>query len=136
MIRTLDHFARLWLSAFGSFMVPTLFLAALVAVGFVLYMRYASPEQSRWRSEDVLRLAQRYPRVAALGYIADVLDEGRGAFLTSARHEGRALFRITPPGSRPDYFVVEYAEPLEGSATMLGADLAVDPAARAAAEQS
>jgi diguanylate cyclase (GGDEF)-like protein/PAS domain S-box-containing protein len=84
------------------------------------------------RFAESVRLPQRYPGVQALQFERFVLREDKDAFERSVRgdrsvqREGYPDFAIRPSGDRPDYYVIEYIEPMEPSIAAMGLDGARD----------
>lgn len=79
-----------------------------------------------------LDLATHYPAIETLNFMAWVTDDEREAFEARMRREqqeqhlGGPPFRIFPPGRRPNYSVLVFAEPAE-FLTFLGRDMTADP---------
>ena len=86
------------------------------------------------RAARELDVRQRYPGVRNLAFTRYVPAEQRAAFEarvradTSVNPQGLPDFAIHPAGARPEYFVVEYLWPEEGSRGLLGLDISVQPA--------
>ena len=86
------------------------------------------------RAARELDVRQRYPGVRNLAFTRYVTAEQRAAFEarvradTSVNPQGLPDFAIHPAGARPEYFVVEYLWPEEGSRGLLGLDISVQPA--------
>src|SRR5471030_1225842 len=82
---------------------------------------------------DSLDVARQFPAVDAFTYTMLVSDAGRDAFVAGVRRDrsvapdGYPDFDIKPPGRRPSYAVLTYAEPMSVRADKFGADLSVDP---------
>ncbi|NML59963.1 response regulator [Massilia sp. RP-1-19] len=76
-----------------------------------------------------LDLAANYPAIEGASYAVHVTDAQREAFVASVRAdrsvapEGYPNFDITPPGRRPDYFVLTYIEPMAMLAEKFGTDI-------------
>ena len=89
-----------------------------------------------------MKLRERYPAVKALSFIRYVPLEARASFLETSRSdpafllEGVPPLEIHPPGDRSEYFVVDYVEPFEANAALLGLDRGVEPQARSAFERA
>ena len=80
-----------------------------------------------------LRLESRFPGVQAVELTRRVDDAGRDAFVRGVR-EDRAVnpagypgFDIRPPDRRPEYWVVDFIEPLQGNEPAFGLDLKMRP---------
>ena len=91
---------------------------------------------------DSLDVARQFPAVDAFTYTMLVSDAGRDAFVAGVRRDrsvapdGYPDFDIKPPGRRPSYAVLTYAEPMSVRADKFGADLSVDPLIERAMEAS
>ena len=74
-----------------------------------------------------------FPAIESINFALNVTDEERGAFERKLRSEhlssGESLgyFNIKPPGRRPEYTVVVYAEPEQRWAKSVGLDLHANP---------
>jgi diguanylate cyclase (GGDEF)-like protein/PAS domain S-box-containing protein len=83
-----------------------------------------------------LDLPERYPGIRVVSYSEHVPHALKEQFIDRLRRDasisprGNPGFTIKPPGDRPDYTVVVYAEPLAANEAALGLDLAADPARR------
>jgi signal transduction histidine kinase len=81
-----------------------------------------------------LDLASRFPGYDVVNFARYVPHKDRFLFEewvrndTSLRPEGYPNFRIRPAGERPEYFVIEYVEPMEGFEFVFGLDLGANPA--------
>ncbi len=80
-------------------------------------------------------LEQHFPWVYGLGYAGYVPGEQWRHFLSTARKENDS-FRLSPPGTRFEYFVLQFLQPLNRNSRALGFDLATDLNARSAAERA
>ena len=90
-----------------------------------------------------LELAHRYPGFRSFNYAEWVRHEKKAEFEARVRNDtsldprGYPQFAITPPGDRPEYYVLTYLEPTAGTEPFLGLDISNNPAAanpRAVAE--
>jgi signal transduction histidine kinase len=81
-------------------------------------------------------LKRRYPGIASIRFIERVAGKDKETFLQGVRAEGSPGFDIHPAGSREEYAVVKFVEPVEGFRTRLGADLAMDPLRKKALEEA
>ncbi len=85
-----------------------------------------------------LNLASRYPGIQVVHYSRQIPHEERPAFEavvrgdTSVRPRGYPEFAIRPAGTRPEYVVAMYVEPMAGNERALGLDLGGDPVRLAA----
>ena len=93
--------------------------------------------ESAWNAfAGPLDIDRQYPGLYGIGYMADVTAERLGSFLYRARRAHHGTFELTPPGDRPDYFIVRFADPPSRNAGLLGFDAGSDPSVRLAANQS
>jgi diguanylate cyclase (GGDEF)-like protein/PAS domain S-box-containing protein len=89
-----------------------------------------------------LELGQRLPGVQAVEFVRRVRAAEREGFVTMVRHDrslaerGYPEFNVRPPGERPEYWVVDYVEPLKGNESAFGLDISMRRGARDAAEKS
>ncbi|MBI2508632.1 MAG: CHASE domain-containing protein, partial [Betaproteobacteria bacterium] len=88
----------------------------------------------------LLDLNRRYPGIQVIHYAQRVPDAQKQAFEAMVRNDtsvdprGYPDFRINPPGDRPEYFIVQYVEPMAGNEVALGLDLGGDAVRLAALE--
>ncbi len=83
-----------------------------------------------WQSYiDALQLQTRYPGIQTMSFARRVPHDQKEKYEQHIR-------RITPPGNRNDYFVVEYVTPYTGNETSRGSELGREPVRRAALEQA
>src|SRR5712692_8137934 len=86
----------------------------------------------------VLDLPNRYPGFQGLNYAEYVPHKARARFEarvrsdTSLDSKGYPNFTIKPAGDRPEYFVLNYLEPLAGNELAFGLDIASNPPVAAA----
>src|SRR6185436_10530245 len=80
-------------------------------------------------------LRDQYPAIQALGFIADVPEAERERFVASNRL-ARTDFTLSTSGPHPRYLVVQYVEPAEGNASVLGHDFSTEPRIVEAAERA
>jgi CHASE1-domain containing sensor protein len=91
---------------------------------------------------QALDLGQRLPGVQAVEFIRRVRAADREAFISRVRAdrsvnvEGYPEFGLKPPGERPDYWVIDYVEPLAGNEAAFGLDIRQRAGAFQAAERS
>jgi diguanylate cyclase (GGDEF)-like protein/PAS domain S-box-containing protein len=89
-----------------------------------------------------LDLGRRLPAVQAVEFIRRVPDAERDAFVARVRADrsltpnGYPNFDVRPPERRPEYWVIEYVEPLSGNEPAFGLDLATRGNAALAASRS
>jgi signal transduction histidine kinase len=82
---------------------------------------------------DSLDLKQRYPGFDVVNYAAHVSENDRKRFEEKVRSDtstdprGYPNFSIRPPGTRPEYFVMVYVEPMAGFEYAFGLDLGANP---------
>ena len=75
-----------------------------------------------------LRLPERYPGMAGMGFAEHVTRQRLPAFLRSVRLDGLRSLDVWPPGSRADYDPVLFMEPSARTGrSVVGFDLASDP---------
>ncbi len=88
-----------------------------------------------------LEMGNRQPGVQAVEYLRRVPEARREAYVAAVRAdrslnaEGYPGFDIRPPGTRDEYWVVEYVEPLAGNEAAFGVDI-LTRSAREAAERA
>src|SRR5215831_16806292 len=76
-----------------------------------------------------LELADRYPGIWAFNFAEYVTRESKAQFVARVRKDssldprGYPKFAVTPPGDRPDYYVLTYIEPMAGFDPLMGMDL-------------
>ena len=82
----------------------------------------------------------RYPGVQVVGYIKRIDAGHENEYEQSVRSDhsidpnGYPRFSIHPPGRRPEYSVITYAEPMAGNEKALGFDIASEPVRLSAME--
>ena len=87
-------------------------------------------------------IRQRYSGVRLVSFVRYVPHASRAEFERRVRRDrtvdprGFPNFRIRPPGTREDYFVVTYIEPLAGNERALGFDVFSESVRRAAVERA
>ncbi|HUQ28527.1 MAG TPA: EAL domain-containing protein [Usitatibacter sp.] len=90
---------------------------------------------------NALQLGRRFPGVQAVEFVRRVPRAERDRFVQSLRADPLlagvdAPIDIRPDGDRPEYWVVDYLEPLAGNESVLGLDILTRGPARAAAERA
>src|SRR5690348_7775357 len=76
-----------------------------------------------------LDLAHRYPGFWGFNYAERVSQQDKAKFEESVRKDtsldprGYPNFAITPPGNRPEYYVLTYLEPIAGNERLFGLDI-------------
>ena len=89
-----------------------------------------------------LELGKRYPGIQVIHYSRRITDAERPAFEATVRADtsvdprGYPNFAIRPRGTRPEYVVATYVEPMAGNERALGLDLGGDPVRLAALERT
>jgi diguanylate cyclase (GGDEF)-like protein/PAS domain S-box-containing protein len=89
-----------------------------------------------------LDLGRRLPAVQAVEFIRRVTDAERDGFVARVRADrqlvaqGYPNFDVKPPERRPEYWVIEYIEPMAGNEAAFGLDLATRGNAALAATRS
>ena len=107
-----------------------------------LFAASDSVKRDEWRAYfESLDLAERSRGLQALSYVERVKASNMDQFLSDTRgdrapHFDPSDFRISPPGSRPDYYVVKFLEPLDRNLSALGYDIGSDPLRRQIADQA
>ena len=107
-----------------------------------LFAASKSVQRDEWRAYfESLDLKERSRGFHALGFLERVEASNVEQFLADtrvdrARHFDPSAFRITPPGSRPDYYVVKFVEPLDRNLSAVGYDIGSDPLRRQIADQA
>ncbi|XGV94462.1 MAG: CHASE domain-containing protein [Leptolyngbya sp. BL-A-14] len=108
-----------------------------------LFIARQNTSRAEWRAfVQAIDLKARYPGLHGLGFIRAVSDEQRARYEAQVRQElsvdrqGSPSFSIKPAGQRPDYFVIEYIEPLPTNLPALGLDVKAEARRRAAAERA
>src|SRR5712691_2678053 len=85
-----------------------------------------------------LDLERRYPGFQIINYAEYVPHKNKSDFEARVRRDasldqgGYPNFGVKPAGSRPDYNVLTYLEPMEGNGFAFGLDMAVNPLTAAA----
>src|SRR6266705_1369283 len=85
-----------------------------------------------------LDLPHRYPGFQGLNYAEYVPHEAKARFEARVRRDtsldprGYPNFTIKPAGDRPEYFVLNYLEPLAGNELAFGLDISSNPSGAAA----
>jgi len=85
------------------------------------------------RYVESLELNERYPGFDVMNYAAHVSVTDKERFEEAVRRDtsldprGYPEFAIKPPGSRPEYFVMVYVEPMAGFDYVFGLDLGANP---------
>jgi signal transduction histidine kinase len=80
-----------------------------------------------------LDLKQRYPGFDVVNYAVHVPGKDKQRFEQAVRRDttvdrrGYPSFSIKPPGTRPEYFVMVYVEPMAGFEYVFGLDLGANP---------
>ena len=89
-----------------------------------------------------LDLDRRYPGIQVIGFNRRVPFEQKRDYETAVRRDtsldpnGYPNFAIKPPGDRPEYFVVEYFEPMAGNEEAFGLDVGSDAVRLASVERA
>ncbi len=99
-----------------------------------LFAASESVERDEWRAfARSLKLEERYPGVLSMSFVRRVFEADKVAYVASVRRDTRVTpegypdFSIRPEGSREEYFVLEYSEPLELNGNALGLDSGAAP---------
>ncbi len=89
-----------------------------------------------------LDLEQRYPGIQAVTFVRRVPFGRKHDYEVAVRRDtsvdpnGYPNFTIRPPGDRPEYFVVEYLEPMAGNEAGFGLDTGGEPVRLASVERA
>ena len=89
-----------------------------------------------------LNLRQRFPGVRAMEFIKRVKDSEKSVYENTVRTDrsiaqnGYPDFGIKPEGTRPEYYVIHYIEPMRGNEPAFGADIRSRDAPLAASERA
>jgi diguanylate cyclase (GGDEF)-like protein/PAS domain S-box-containing protein len=89
-----------------------------------------------------LDLGRRLPGVQAVEYIRRLTDAERDRFVARVRADrslapnGYPNFDVKPPGRRPEYWVIDFLEPMAGNEAAFGLDIATRGNATLAARRS
>ena len=88
-----------------------------------------------------LQLGKRFPGVQAVEFVRRVPYADHDAFILGLRADPSmgpvgTHFAMNPPGERPEYWAVDYVEPLTGNESVVALDILERPAARLAAERA
>ncbi|MDO8596726.1 MAG: CHASE domain-containing protein, partial [Sulfuricaulis sp.] len=89
-----------------------------------------------------LNLEQRHPGIQVVAFIRRVPFERKRDYEAAVRRDtsldpnGYPNFTIRPPGDRPEYFVVEYLEPMAGNKEAFGLDTGGEPIRLASVEHA
>ncbi len=90
-------------------------------------VQLARPEFAHYVA--ALELGKRFPGVTAVEFIHRVPHGQREAFVDGVRSDrtlspdGYPKFDIQPPGQRPEYWVIEYIEPMDPASPVFGLDI-------------
>jgi len=99
-----------------------------------LYAASRSVERGEWRAYvDGLAIAEHYPGLTALGFVAAVPADGLAAFVAATRADDAPDFTVAPATGRTEHRILTYVAPAP-SEPVLGWDLASLSATRAAME--
>ena len=78
-----------------------------------------------------------YPAIQSLGFVPQITDAGKAAYLRQMRHSGVPAYEIHPVGTREIYAPIAYLEPAPASGDkQLGVDLYADSVRRKAMESA
>jgi signal transduction histidine kinase len=89
------------------------------------------------RYVESLDLKNQYPGFDIVNYAVHVVDRDKNRFEQAVRRdtsldpEGYPNFSIRPAGRRPEYWVMIYLEPIQGSEFAFGVDLGANPSLKA-----
>jgi len=96
-----------------------------------LFAANKNVDRQQWKNFVAsLKIQQRYPGIKGLGFIRYLPQSEKAEYERRVRKEigidqnGYSDFTIKPSGDRPEYFVIEYIEPLLPNRPALGFDIA------------
>ncbi len=97
--------------------------------GVSLLAAVERPSARQWRNyAEGLDLAERFPAMLGLCYAASMSPAQLQEFQLEQRHASRVLFRVDPPGARPEYGPIVLLEPQTlGNADAVGFDMLTEP---------
>lgn len=108
-----------------------------------LFAASESVERDEWKKfVDSLNLQKLYPGINGMGFIRYVPQSKKVDYEqqvrrdTSVDKKGYPDFAIKPAGTRPEYFVIEYIEPLQLNRAAFGFDIGSEPVRRAAVKRA
>lgn len=102
-----------------------------------VYAASHSVERAEFRAYvESLQLQRDFPGVRGFGFLARVLRDDLGRFVSVERGNGAPAFSVNAAGSTPDLYVVKYIEPEADNHPLLGADLGADAVRREAIEEA
>lgn len=111
--------------------------------GQALFAVNAATNRAQWKTfVETLDLRNRYPGINGLGFIRAVASHQKTAYEWQVRQAagpaqpGFPRFRIKPAGTRSDYFVIEYIEPVATNLPAVGLDIKSESRRRLAAERA
>jgi PAS domain S-box-containing protein len=107
----------------------------LLKGGAGLFAASREVERSEWAAYvRSLNLAEDYPTIRALGFVAKVPPSELSTFNASNRASGAPGFAIFPTTTLTNHHVIQYVEPIQSNATLLGFDAATESSFHDAAE--
>ena len=102
-----------------------------------LFAASKSVERHEWHAYAAsLRIAERFPGIRAMGFLAAVPRQNLDAFLNETRADGAPDFAIQGESEGDVLYVLKYEEVFEHIPSPLGFNIASEPNRRAAAEQA
>lgn len=102
-----------------------------------VYAASHSVERAEFRAYvESLQLQRDFPGVRGFGFLARVLRDDLGRFVSAERGDGAPAFSVSAPGSAPDLYVVKYIEPEADNHALPGKDLGADAVRREAIEEA
>ncbi len=103
--------------------------------GVGLFAASISVEREEWRAYvRTVSIAERFPGIDGLGFVARVPREKMEDFLKITRADKAPDFQSKNPGTNADFFILKYLEPESIHRDLLGQDLGADPELRLVAE--
>ncbi len=102
-----------------------------------VYAASHSVERAEFRAYvESMQLQRDFPGVRGFGFMARVLRDDLGRFITAERGDGAPGFSVNAAGNAPDLYVAKYIEPEADNHALLGEDLGSDAVHREAIEQA
>ena len=112
-------------------------LESLLRAGRTLALTDPGLDRTEWRRfVAAMEWGTLYPDIQGVALAAYVMGEDKERFEAFCRAADKQFTGFFPEGERPDYFVVEFTEPVETAPFLRGFDFGSDPRRREAAERA
>ncbi|HEY9039435.1 MAG TPA: CHASE domain-containing protein [Roseovarius sp.] len=85
---------------------------------------------------EASRIRERFSGINGIGYIVNVADEDKEAFIAAARQDGMPDFADKPEGVHPANYIIFYIEPVGINLSAVGLNIAFEENRRRAAQSS